>query len=221
MFLRCSCAILSSNRCNSVIDLFYLYSLYTDQELVDEYTDLQEQANNDELTPIQQQQLLALGITLGMQMWAANCAGAIPYRSISSRPPGGTKRTNNYSRSKGEGIYVLVEHIGNSKVVVRYVGRGDVPNRIAGHANPKSPKNRYEAIIVANNNLTKEEAHGLEHMLVDFYGGPINAGGQQLVNKDWLLSVRHRNRIEILKVAAPLFTETLGIIRRGIASLRR
>jgi hypothetical protein len=28
MFLRYSCAIVSSNRCNSVIDLFYLYSLY-------------------------------------------------------------------------------------------------------------------------------------------------------------------------------------------------
>jgi hypothetical protein len=118
-------------------------------------------------------------------------------------------------------LYVLVERLPGDKIVVRYVGRGDAPSRIVDHANPKSPKRQYEAIIVANNNLTKEEAHGLEQMLVEFYGGPRNAGGTQLVNEDWPLSTRKPNRAQILQAAQPLFGEALGIIREGIAALKR
>jgi RHS repeat-associated protein len=141
--------------------------------------------------------------------------------SIRSRPAGGSRNTRSYNRSQGQGLYVLVERMPDDRIIVRYVGRGDAPSRLTNHANPKSSKQQFEAILVADNNLTKEEAHGLEHMLVNFYGGPKNAGGTQLVNDDWPLSPRHRNRSQIVQEAQPLFGEALGIIRDGIAALQR
>jgi hypothetical protein len=80
---------------------------------------------------------------------------------IASRPPGGTGDT--YERLLGQGLYVLRDPLTRD---IRYVGRGDVPRRLAQHLQDPE-KSGLDQLILANNNLCYEEARGLEQKVQD------------------------------------------------------
>lgn len=122
-----------------------------------------------------------------------------PSSSISpiNNAAGGTG--TNYDKMNGQGVYVLKDQ--NGKVV--YVGRGDAPSRLSTHATDPF-KGQYEAEIVANNNLTYNQARGLEQLLMDHYGTVGN--GVQNING---ISVTNQNRGQYLGAASPLLNDAI------------
>jgi len=74
----------------------------------------------------------------------------------------------------GQGIYLLRD----SNDVIRYVGRGDAPARLAAHALPGSGKEDLIGQILFNNNLTARQAISLEQDLMQLLGGAksVNPG---------------------------------------------
>ena len=83
-----------------------------------------------------------------------------------------------YDKAKGQGIYVLLDEEGN----VRYVGRGDAPARLGVHAETTEKetvdgdttvkKKDLDPLPLWDNNLSKEQAKGMEQRLMDYFGGP-------------------------------------------------
>ncbi|MBF6611887.1 MAG: SBBP repeat-containing protein [Chloroflexi bacterium] len=124
---------------------------------------------------------------------------------IRGRPVGTTRP--DYDRTNGRGIYVGIDGEGT----VRYVGQGDAPSRVRNHMlEPEHDDLSWE--IVANNNLTKSEARGLEQLLIDHYGG---RGGGQLRNDNNGAGARNRNLQAYLNAGRPLLREALDIIQNG------
>jgi hypothetical protein len=90
---------------------------------------------------------------------------------------GGTRA--NYNKATGQGLYVLREESGT----VRYVGRGDVPARLASHAETPGKENLIGEALWTNN-LTDAQAKGLENRLMNFLGGPHSQNPETpLLNK--------------------------------------
>ncbi|MDO5679533.1 MAG: RHS repeat-associated core domain-containing protein [Pelistega sp.] len=84
----------------------------------------------------------------------------------SKRRDGGTG-TGRYNSKTGQGLYVLRDtHTGK----VKYVGRGDAPERGKAHRQ-STDKRHLEQDIIFDNNLTKAEAKYLEQRLMDYFGG--------------------------------------------------
>ena len=65
----------------------------------------------------------------------------------------------------------------DSSNVVRYVGRGDVHNRINAHLNTPG-KSHLTPYVVWDNYLTWHETMGLEQALMDLYGGSRSTSWQ-------------------------------------------
>jgi hypothetical protein len=122
-------------------------------------------------------------------------------RPIVNRMPGDSVV---YDSSTGQGLYVLVK---DGKVV--YVGRGNAPSRITDHKSDHLAGLWDEHFIVANNNLTYEEARGLEQLLIEHYGGPSNWGGT-LLNKDRGLRYSHDYFDNYVDAAASLYNEAVN-----------
>jgi len=80
--------------------------------------------------------------------------------------PGGTGAA--YNELTGQGIYILRDSSGT----IRYVGRGDGPQRLLAHARPGSGKEDLVGEILFNNNLLAEQAKSLEQELMHMLGGP-------------------------------------------------
>ena len=74
-----------------------------------------------------------------------------------------------YNKLPGQGLYVLREEAG----AVRYIGRGDAPQRLLTHANTPG-KDTLVSEILWNNNLTKSQAKGLEQRLINQFGGAVS-----------------------------------------------
>lgn len=72
-----------------------------------------------------------------------------------------------YDKAEGQGVYVLVDKDGN----VKYVGRGDAPERGEVHADTPG-KNLLGQKIIFDNDLDKAQAKGLEQRLMNHFGGP-------------------------------------------------
>ncbi len=119
---------------------------------------------------------------------------------IVNRAVGGTGEA--YNRLNGQGLYVLLDEAGN----VTYVGRGDAPSRLAAHARDVV-NGQYRGRIIANNNLSYEEARGLEQLLIDCFGGTDN-----LRNNYNGIALNNARRDEYLQAGLPLLEEVL----RGI-----
>uniref|UniRef100_UPI002016AFD1 pre-toxin TG domain-containing protein n=1 Tax=Chitinivorax sp. B TaxID=2502235 RepID=UPI002016AFD1 len=73
-----------------------------------------------------------------------------------------------YDKLYGQGIYVLRDEDN----VVRYIGRGDAPDRLLKHEVTPG-KDHLAGEIIWRNNLTKAQAKGLEQALIDHYGGNV------------------------------------------------
>lgn len=94
----------------------------------------------------------------------ADSFGLTPCKGLhSTRQAGGTGK--HYDSANGQGLYVL--HDGKK---ILYVGRGDVPARLATHAETVG-KSHLRQDILFNNSLTKAEAKFLEQKIMDLYGG--------------------------------------------------
>jgi hypothetical protein len=146
--------------------------------------------------------------------WARG-TGKNPLRSvrpIAKRMAGATKPY--YDMATGQGIYVLIDKTGK----VRYVGRGDVYDRIAEHACDPI-KGTWEPFIVAENNLLIEEARGLEQLLIEHYGNPKYYGG--VLENDWRgINYRSKNFNKYVDAATPLYKEAVEMIEAFRGSLK-
>jgi len=126
-------------------------------------------------------------------------------RPIAKRMAGATKPA--YDRHTGHGIYVLIDKISRK---VKYVGRGDVYDRIASHADDPI-KRAWEPFIVAENNLLEKEARGLEQLLIEHYGNPQYYGG--VLANDWRgISYSNKNFNKYVDAATPLYKEAVEMI---------
>ncbi|MGH8049806.1 MAG: LysM peptidoglycan-binding domain-containing protein [Arenimonas sp.] len=87
--------------------------------------------------------------------------------ALETKLPSGVGGTGaNYDKAVGQGLYVLRDEAGS----IKYVGRGDAPDRLATHAD-SIDKGDYIGEILWPNNLSKAQAKGLEQKLMDQYGG--------------------------------------------------
>jgi hypothetical protein len=122
--------------------------------------------------------------------------------------PGGTGAA--YSKSTGQGIYVLRDETGS----VKYVGRGDAPARVARHATTRGKEDLY-ARILWNNNLSKAQARGLEQRLIDHFGGAVSTNrGTDLLNRIRSFATGNpRSATYRGSVSDELWTATLGRLR--------
>ncbi|MCC6698921.1 MAG: hypothetical protein IT365_25080 [Candidatus Hydrogenedentes bacterium] len=92
--------------------------------------------------------------------------------------PGGTGAA--YNELTGQGVYILRDSSGT----IRYVGRGDAPERLLAHAKPGSGKEDLVGEILFNNNLPAAQAQSLEQELIHMLGGPKSVNpGTSLRNK--------------------------------------
>jgi RHS repeat-associated protein len=99
--------------------------------------------------------------------YLASTSGGGGSSTPSSSLPAGSGGTGaNYDKINGQGLYVLKDSNGN----VKYVGRGDVPQRLSAHSNTPG-KEDLEATTLFNNTLQKAQAKGLEQRLIDNFGG--------------------------------------------------
>ena len=102
---------------------------------------------------------------------------------------GGTGK--NYDRSKGHGLYVLLD-----ETDPKYFGRGDAPVRIARHADDPE-KIGLIGKILWKNNVTYEQARGLEHMLIEFWGGAKKTNKlTHLLNKIRSISPKNKKLLQ-------------------------
>jgi hypothetical protein len=119
-----------------------------------------------------------------------------------------------YDRITGQGIYVLIDKIGK----VRYVGRGDVYDRIAKHLDDPA-KRAWKSFIVAENNLLMEEARGLEQLLIEHYGNPKYYGG--VLENEWRgINYSNKNFNTYVDAATPLYKEAVEMIEAFRGSLK-
>jgi RHS repeat-associated protein len=96
-------------------------------------------------------------------------AGGAKFGDVEALPSGIGGTGSAYDKLAGQGLYVLRDDAG----VVKYVGRGDAPARIALHANAPG-KDMLSGLILWENNLTKAQAKGLEQRLIDQFGGALS-----------------------------------------------
>jgi len=127
---------------------------------------------------------------------------------IASRPPGGTGDA--YDRLLGQGVYVLRDPTTRD---IRYVGRGDVPRRLAEHRLDPEKAN-LDQVVVANNNLCYEEARGLEQRLQDEYKGRniLKRLIPALLNRIRGISLKNRSIQMYLAAAERLVAEAINTI---------
>lgn len=120
--------------------------------------------------------------------------------SIAQRAIGGTGKA--YDKLNGQGLYAILDTSGN----VHYVGRGDAPARLLEHS--RTPElSSLQQIELASNNLTVNEARGLEQLLID------HLGLENLMNKINGISPRNPNRENYLSAGRALFDEVLNILQ--------
>lgn len=62
--------------------------------------------------------------------------------------------------------------ISDSSGRIRYIGRGDAPERLLAHAKPGSGKEDLVGEVLFNNNLPAAQAQSLEQELMQMLGGP-------------------------------------------------
>ena len=79
--------------------------------------------------------------------------------------PGGTGAA--YNELTGQGVYILRDSSGK----IRYVGRGDAPERLIAHSRLGSGKDDLVGEILFNNNLPAAQAKSLEQELMQMLGG--------------------------------------------------
>ena len=140
-------------------------------------------------------------------------AGPVP---IGNRPAGhtGTGYTGK-SAETGQGLYVLRDEEGTT----RYIGIGDAPGRQRDHRGSGSRLNHLSGATIADNNLTYEEARGLEYLLIKRFGGPQKRNGAtiQLLNRTGGIKPRNYSPQQFqafIDAARPLLDETLKLIGR-------
>lgn len=90
---------------------------------------------------------------------------AVAPRTFPTRP-GGTGAA--YNELTGQGVHILRDSSGT----IRYVGRGDAPERLLAHAKPGSGKEDLVGEVLFNNNLPAAQAKSLEQELMQMLGGP-------------------------------------------------
>ncbi len=73
---------------------------------------------------------------------------------------------SNYDKANGQGLYVLRDE----NNAVKYVGRGDAPNRFLAHGN-STDKYNLSGETIWTNNLDVAQAKGLEQRLMNHFGG--------------------------------------------------
>jgi hypothetical protein len=112
----------------------------------------------------------------------------------------------NYDKVSGQGIYVLKDEAGK----VRYIGRGDVPTRLAKHK-ITAGKDVLKGRILWWNNLTKAQAKGLEQRLIDHYGGALRHNPDTRLLNEYRSYAPENPNAALYEAAATddLFNETL------------
>lgn len=133
---------------------------------------------------------------------------------IAERPAGGTGASYAGKRAEtGQGLYVLRDKSG----IVRYVEIGDAPGRLRDHRLASSRLRHLDGEVIARNNLTAQEARGLEYQLIKHFGGPQPRGGAviRLLNRTGGIKVRNYSPQQFqtfIDAANPLLAEVLRLI---------
>jgi hypothetical protein len=69
-------------------------------------------------------------------------------------------------------------------------------------------------VVLYKHNLTKAQAKGLEHRLIEHFGGTIkNNPGTQLLNKYAGIGAKNPNKATYLRVSKQLFEEAIKKIK--------
>jgi hypothetical protein len=119
---------------------------------------------------------------------------------IARRSIGGTGKA--YDKINGQGLYALLDISG----IVQYIGRGDAPARLLSHT--RTPElSSLQQIELASNNLTVNEARGLEQLLI------ARLGLENLMNKINGISPHNPARENYLSAGRELFDEVWSLIQ--------
>jgi hypothetical protein len=124
--------------------------------------------------------------------------------------PSGILVHNVYNKCTGQSVYILYDETTKQ---IKYIGRGDHIVRLARHA--KDPvKGGLQPVVLYKHNLTKAQAKGLEHRLIEHFGGTIkNNPGTQLLNKYAGIGAKNPNKATYLRVSKQLFEEAIKKIK--------
>jgi hypothetical protein len=124
--------------------------------------------------------------------------------------PNGILVHNVYNKCTGQSVYILYDEVTKQ---IKYIGRGDHIVRLARHA--KDPvKGKLKSEVLHAHTLTKGQAKGLEHRLIEHFGGTTkNNPGIQLLNNYVGIGATNPNKANYLRVSKQLFEDALKTIK--------